>query len=257
MGLQGVDRAMVIAAQAFTALIPLLILASALSPGAGQDSVAQVLIRKFDLSGDAAIAVRELFTQTGDGATGGLSVLLLVFSGFSLTRRMQRMYLQAWRLEAVPGIRGSVNAAMGLAGLVLEIALLAFARSIVRGLPLEGVFGVGVSVLAGVLLWTSVPWLLLDRRVTWQRLLPAGALVSLGSALYGAASGVYMPRMMASYSERYGLFGVTLALVGWLLTMAFIVVGATVVGAELDRAPEPWARRIRHLVVAQRPGAHA
>ena len=51
--------------------------------------------------------------------------------------------------------------------------------------------------------------------------------------------------MLESYSERYGLFGVTLALVGWLLAISFIVVAATVVAAELDRAPEPWARRLR------------
>ena len=41
------------------------------------------------------------------------SLLLLVFSGVSLTRRLQRMYLQAWRLEPLPGVRGSLNAALG------------------------------------------------------------------------------------------------------------------------------------------------
>ena len=50
---------------------------------------------------------------------------------------------------------------------------------------------------------------------------------------------------MESYSERYGLFGVTLALVGWLLTVSLIIVASTVVAAELDRAEEPWARRVR------------
>jgi membrane protein len=55
-----------------------------------------------------------------------------------------------------------------------------------------------------------------------------------------------MPRLMTSYSERYGLFGVTVALVGWLLCIAFIIVGSTVVAAEFDRAPEPWATRLRY-----------
>jgi membrane protein len=50
---------------------------------------------------------------------------------------------------------------------------------------------------------------------------------------------------MESYSRRYGLFGVTLALVGWLLCVSLIVVVATIVAAEFDRAPEPWARRLR------------
>ena len=51
---------------------------------------------------------------------------------------------------------------------------------------------------------------------------------------------------MTSYSERYGLFGVTIALVGWLLCISFIIVGTTVVAAELDRAPESWATRLRY-----------
>ena len=95
------------------------------------------------------------------------------------------------------------------------------------------------------MLWTSVPWLLLDRRIPWRRLLPAGALTAVGAGIYGVATTIYMPRLMESNSERYGLFGVTLSLVGWLLCIALIMVAATVVAAEFDRAPERWARRLR------------
>jgi membrane protein len=57
------------------------------------------------------------------------------------------------------------------------------------------------------------------------------------------------------------MFGVTLALVGWLLAIALIVVAATVVAAEFDRAPDPWAERLRRrlrlarVAEAGRPGA--
>ena len=54
-----------------------------------------------------------------------------------------------------------------------------------------------------------------------------------------------MPALIESYSQRYGLFGVTLSLIGWLLVTALIILTATVVAAEFDRAQEPWARRIR------------
>jgi membrane protein len=59
------------------------------------------------------------------------------------------------------------------------------------------------------------------------------------------ASAIYMPRMFASYSERYGLFGVTLALIGWLLCIALIIVASTAVATVFDRTQDPWARRIR------------
>jgi membrane protein len=158
---------------------------------------------------------------------------------------MQRMYLQAWRLDRRPGVRGSVNAAIGLVALLLEIALLSLLRKLVRGLPLDWVLGAPLSLVASLALWTSIPWLLLDRRVPFRRLLPAGGLTAVAAGVYGVASTVYMPRTMETYSQRYGLFGVTVALVGWLLCSALILVAATVVAAEFDRAPEAWARRLR------------
>lgn len=243
--MQGIDRAMALSAQAFTALIPLLLVVSALSPSDSRELVSDAIIGRFELEGSAASAVEQVFTVPGDSAIGLLSVVLLVFSGVSLTRRMQRMYLQAWELEPLPGVRGSLNAALGLTVLLVEIALLSLVRTLVNALPFDWVLGAPVSVAVSVLLWTSVPWLLLDRRIPWRRLLPAGALTAAGASIYGIATTIYMPRLMQSNSERYGLFGVTLSLVGWLLCIAFIMVAATVVAGEFDRAPENWARRLR------------
>jgi membrane protein len=236
---------MAIAAQAFTALIPLLILIGALAPADHQDIVSDALIGRFRLGGDAAAAVRQVFEHPAGASTGLLSVLLLVFSGVSLTRRLQRMYQQAWELPPNKGLRNSLNAMLGLATLVTEIALLYFARSLVRPLPTGWILGVPLSAAGAVLLWTTIPWLLLDRRLRWSRLLPAGVLTATCTALYGVATTVYMPQLFETYSLRYGLFGVTLALVGWLLAVSFIIVAATVVAAEFDRDDDPWAIRMR------------
>jgi membrane protein len=244
--LGGIDRAMVISSQALTALIPLLLLVSTLAPASRRDLVSRALIRRFELKGEAADAVREVFAQpVGASSVGVLSVVILVFSGVSLARRMQRMYQDAWRLGHLPGVRGSFNTFLGLGALLLDIALLYLARSLVRALPLDWLLGVPVSLVTALLLWTFIPWLLLDGRVHWRRLIPTGAVATLCSGLYGIASTIYMPRMMEAYSERYGLFGVTLALVGWLLSIALIVVSATVVGAEFDRSEGWFARRVR------------
>src|SRR6185503_875875 len=107
--------AMALAAQAFTALIPLLLLTSAWVSADGGNAVADAMIRRFHLSGDGASAVTALFARQGDGTVGVLSVVLLVFSGVSLTRRLQRMYQQAWRVPPLAGVRGSFSAAFGLA----------------------------------------------------------------------------------------------------------------------------------------------
>ena len=245
VAIQGLDRAMVISSQAFTALIPLLIMMSAMLPAADASVVSDSLIRRFGLSGDSATSVEVVFAHSGSGSIGLVSVLLLVYSGISLTRRLQRMYLTAWQLPALPGVRGPINAAMGLGALLVEVSLLSLVRTIGRALPLDWLFALPFSVGASLLLWTSIPWLLMDRRIPWRRLLPAGLLAGTCATIYGLATSLYMPRLMESYNERYGLFGVTVALVGWLLCISFIVVAATVVAAELDRHPEPWARRIK------------
>jgi membrane protein len=249
---------MAIAAQAFTALIPLLLVVSALAPSDSRDLVSDAIIDKFELEGSAADAVDQLFARPGESAIGIVSVVLLVFSGISLTRRLQRMYLQAWRLDPLPGLRASLNAGSGLAALVLEVALLSLVRNLVEKVPFQWTLGAPVAVLASLALWTSVPWLLLDRRIAWRRLLPAGALTAACTSIYGVATTIYMPRVMQSNSERYGLFGVTLSLVGWLLCIAIVVVAATAVATEFDRAPEHWAGSLRArwgLEPAARPAA--
>lgn len=252
VAMQGVDRAMVIASQAFTALIPLLMLVSSLAPKSNRDLVSDAIIRRFELTGSAAEAVQQVFANSQQATTGLLGAVLLVFSGVSLARRMQRMYSQAWRVDLRPGVRGSFNAAIGLGALLLEVALLALARTLVRELPLDWVLGAPLSLVASLLIWTSIPYLLLDRRIQWRRLLPGGAIAALCASVYGVASTLYMPRLLESYSQQYGLFGVTLALIGWLLCISFIIVGATVLAAELDRAPEPWARRVRLALGSER-----
>jgi membrane protein len=245
LDLRGLDRAMVLASQAFTALIPLLILVSAVLPAGNTTVVSDAVIRRFGLSGEAAAAVEAVFAHPDSGSIGAASLLLLVFSGVSLTRRMQLMYVQAWRLPPLRGVRGSLNAMMGLTVLLVELALLYLVRSLVRSLPFDWALQLPLSWAAGALLWTTIPWLLMDRRISWRRLLPGGVLTAVLASVYGVATTVYMPAMMTSYSERYGLFGVTIALVGWLLCICFLLIAATVVAAELDRAPEHWPRRLR------------
>jgi membrane protein len=258
VALQGIDRATAIAAQAFTALIPLVLLASRLSPARQRGPVSDVFIRKFRLEGSAADAVRELFAHPSDASTSIFSVVLLVFSGVSLTRRMQRMYQDAWQLPPRRGVKGSLNAALALAVLLVEVGLLILIRTLVGALPAGWALSGTISVLGSLLLWTAIPWLLLDRRVSWRRLVPTGVLTATCAGVYALATPVYMPRLISTYSLRYGLFGVTLALVGWLLCVAFIFVTTTILAAELDRAADPWATRLRNrLGLGQRPGDRA
>ena len=106
----GIDRSMVLASQAFTSMIPLLILVATWAPADKDNVIAESIISKFHLEGDAASAVTQLFAVP-EGATGTVSTfsaLLLLISGTSFTRRFQRMYRSAYEqpkagFEAITG----------------------------------------------------------------------------------------------------------------------------------------------------------
>jgi len=252
--LGGLDRAMVIASQAFTTLIPLLIVSSAFLPIDDPDAVSDGMIRRLGLSGESADVVEEVFGNADPGSLGVFSIFLLVFSGVSFTRRMQRMYLHAWQIPTLQGMQGSAHAALGLLALLLEVALLSQLRGVVATLPLGWALTVVFSALASMVLWSTIPWLLVGRRTQWRRLVPGGVLTGTVVTVYGAATTFYMPELIQVYSDRYGLFGVTIALIGWLLCISVIWVAATAIATELDRAPQRWAVWLRaRLRIETRP----
>jgi putative membrane protein len=72
---------------------------------------------------------------------------------------------------------------------------------------------------------------------------------AIATALYGVATTVYMPSLVARYTSEFGLFGITIAIVGWLLAISVVLVASASIGAEFDRSRAHWA-----LVTKQRFG---
>jgi uncharacterized membrane protein YvlD (DUF360 family) len=154
------------------------------------------------------------------------------------------MYRAAWNREKA-GVRGNVFAVLGLAVLLGEVLLVYVIMSIVRDLPGDWLLALPLALLTGVAPWTSVPYLLLNRQVHWRRLLVAGALTASAMAIYGTATTLYMPDQIERYTSQFGLFGVTIAIIGWLLGAAGIVVASTAIGAEFDNSPAPWTLHLK------------
>ena len=73
--LEGFDRAIALASRAFIAVIPLAVVASAFTPA--DASLADRLVERFQLEGDAATAIRQLFTTPTD-VRGAATVVGLV-----------------------------------------------------------------------------------------------------------------------------------------------------------------------------------
>ncbi|MET0999884.1 MAG: phage holin family protein [Marmoricola sp.] len=244
--MEGIDRCLVLSSQAFTALIPLLIVVSAVVPPGGPEVVANTIINKFGLSGSSAESVEQLFAIDGaaESTLGVGSAILLLYSGVSFTRRLQKMYRAAWNRQKA-GVRGNMFAALALIVFLAEVLVVYAIMSLVHSLPTEWLLALPLAILTGFVPWTSVPYLLMDREVHWRRLLVTGGLTSVSMSVYGTATTLYMPEMIEVHTSEFGLFGVTIAIIGWLLGAAGIVIASTAVGAEFDQCRAPWALRLK------------
>ena len=67
--LEGFDRAMALAGQAFAALLPLLIVISAVSPTSGEDA-ASAIIDRLELSGQSAAVVQQAVAEPAEIENG-------------------------------------------------------------------------------------------------------------------------------------------------------------------------------------------
>lgn len=229
--LEGFDRAMALAGQAFAALLPLLIVLGVLSPGDGR-GLSETLIREFRLSGDTADTIKAAVgPSTSLRSIGVLGGVLLVVSALSFTRALQRLYFRAWRAERM-GLRANL---FGLLWLVV-FTLFWLALPVVENAT-DGVAGFVVSFGLSTALWLVTPWLLLGRTLSWRRLLPQALITAGGLVLFGIGSALYMPRAIGRTALEFGFIGVAFALLSWLFALALVLVTAAAVGSVLEEDP--------------------
>ncbi|HWK30250.1 MAG TPA: hypothetical protein VNS09_27020 [Solirubrobacter sp.] len=240
VAVQGVDRAMALGAQAYTALIPLLIVYASLLPRADSEDFADSLIKEFELRGATASTLKRAFAPAGEVESGvtALGIFMLVISALSFTRGMQRLYEGVFGLEKL----GVKNTPRALLWLVVVTAFFGL-RPLVLA-PFSGTLEVVMTLALSVLIWLVTPYLMLGRRVSWKRLLPGAVLSALGIAGVGIWSVLWMPHTLASSASQFGLIGIGFALLTWLVAVAGVIVVTSTGGALIaDRIEAARDRR--------------
>ncbi|WP_457185575.1 phage holin family protein [Nocardioides sp. P5_E3] len=254
--MEGFDRCIVLSSQALTALIPLFIVVASAAPAGQEDVIARSIIRRFNLSGASADAVEQLFL-TPAGASSSVSVfsaLLLIYSAMAFSRRLQSMYRAAWgRTKA--GLRSTMYAGLGLVAFTVMIGLSYLVRELASRFPLEWLWTIPLQAGVGLVLWTCIPYLLLERQVHWRRLLATGGASAVCMTILAIGTPIYMPGMMDRATADFGLFGVTITLLGWLLAAAGIVIGCAVMGAQFDSSDARWLVRLKSRFALTDPAA--
>ncbi|WP_168626534.1 YhjD/YihY/BrkB family envelope integrity protein [Cryobacterium sp. BB307] len=223
------DRAMTLAAQAFTSILPLVIVVAALRRG-DAEPIGRGLSNYLGLNDSAATALERVVPASSDvfNALGWFGTLLLIVSATAFSRALERFYARVWSKRKL-GFRAAWRLFAVLATILLGLVLVQLTRSVLRG---DGTY-VAFRGVAEFVLWTVVwllaGWIVLNRTVSFRSLLPGAVLCGIGLALVGGVGRIYLPVALASAAAQFGVLGITIAYVGWLFVlMSVVVIGVTI-----------------------------
>ncbi len=237
LAVQAADRAAGLGAQAFGALIPLLIVYASVVPLVDAKDFAAHISQSMGLKGSSALSVREVLAPaTGVGhSITVIGFVLVIVSSLSLARAMQRLYEVSYELPA-SGIRGTPWHLLWIALIPTYLTV----RPLISELA-GGWWHVAASLLLGATAWLATPYILLGRRMSWLRLLPGAVLTSLGLTALGGVSLIYLPHSVSTSARLYGTIGIAFSLLSWLVLAGFVLVGTATAGAVALQ----WTERLR------------
>jgi membrane protein len=240
------DRSVILSAQAFSAILPLFIVVATISPKPGGDSPGAFLARRLGLAAEdvTSLQVAVIPPPSARASVGVLGVVLALLTATSFARALQRSYELAWRLPRA-GLRAAWRPLALVIGLAVYVELLFLFGRLLRGVPAGTLLEDLVTFAGGWALWSGSGWILLGGRVRLRLLAAGGLLTTVGFTVLRRLSAIYLPTLVASNQQQYGLLGVAFTLYSWLSACAFIIVVATVVGAVLAEDPGRLGRFIR------------
>lgn len=228
-----VQASVVLAAQTFMALIPLLIGLTVIAPSGTSQGITEYARTRFGISGETNEQVTKL-VDTGDHMDSGFTVLgllIVLVSATSFTRALVRVYEGAWQLPKA-GLRGSVRGLVWLLGLVVYLLVISLAIRLTAS-PAFAISTLRRILLAAgsLVLWWITPFLLLCGRVKLRALVVTAVLTAASLVVAVAASAKFMPDKIRSSEARFGTIGAAFTIESWLVGMAVVIVVAAMLGA--------------------------
>ena len=223
--LELLDKSFVLAAQAFVALLPLVIVVVSLFVADSGDTIANAIGNRFGLDSAAQLALRALFAHPTIATVNWLAVVVSLLSAFSLSRRLARVYAAIFAVTPLPRKKNW----HGLVWIVLQVALLVGA-SMLRDVRIgSGPVLAAVAFVALLVLWfvADMLGLLLLVPAAPRRMMAASAVLSsLGRAGMAVWSFLYLSKSLERQAEQFGPIGVTFGIFTYLLVAALVYVGA-------------------------------
>ena len=234
------DRVFGMAGQSFLAVIPLLIISSSWLSQSDGRALATALNTRLGLTGVTADTVTLLFSRPEGSAevstASGLSLALLFFSVNSFTRTLRRSIEGPWELPKV-GWKGQLSGLLGVVLLiVMQVTLAVIAVEWVSTSAAQGFLEGLVRTVVATAFWIAIGRALTHGRLSVARLWPGALVGGVGSTAIAVWTVTVLPGIFERDGARYGVIGVALALVTWLLAFSGLIVLVGVAGAQIARA---------------------
>jgi uncharacterized BrkB/YihY/UPF0761 family membrane protein len=224
------DRAMTLAAQVFTSILPILIVAgslrSRLNPAAGS-----ALAENLGLDARTAQLVQQSLPREAEvvSATGIFGALLLIVAATSFARALERCFRKIWRTPKV-GIRFAWRWVVAIVAIVIGITLVVATRNVVDGAGAMPVLELVAEAAIWCVLWWIASWIVINRSVGLRALLPGCVLAGIGFAGAALVGRVYLPPTLAASANQFGVLGLAFSYIGWLFVLMFVLLVAVTIG---------------------------
>ncbi|HSK27625.1 MAG TPA: YhjD/YihY/BrkB family envelope integrity protein [Jiangellales bacterium] len=239
------DRAMTLAAQAFTSVLPVVIVIAVLRPGR-PDEIGDTVAQQLGLPPTSRQVLVESLPEAAEASAsfGVIGVLVVVVSATSFSRALERMYARIWDV-ARPGIRGAWRWLAVLVAVVLALVVIRFTQSVLAELPYSVLWRTTRTILVWAVVWTLAPWLLMRGQVAARLLVAGGVVTGVGMGLLGLVGAVYLPIALTSSAQQFGALGVAFTYIGWLFVVSMVVVVGAVLGHAAARDEGRLGRVLR------------
>ncbi len=230
----GFDRAIALASGALTATIPLTIVSSAIVSQLGGKDTADRIIDRYELSGEGAEAVKDIFSPATEVETslGIIGFFFLLLAVLSFTRGVQRLFEQVWELTPL-SVRNTANGLLWVGGLVLYLGFSSLVHTALGRSRLDLSAALLIAPVCAVYLaWSGR--VLSARRIPTRDLVPFAILGSVALAIYSVGATVYVPHLFDSFANRYGVIGAVFAMISALFCVMVVIVASAAAGREIN-----------------------
>nr|WP_237421973.1 YhjD/YihY/BrkB family envelope integrity protein [Gordonia sp. SID5947] len=232
------DRAMTLAAQAFTSVLPIVILLTALPNHTYLTKALDGLGVDPGRVDPGRVDIASTSTPQSLTAFGILGALMTIGGATSLSRALGRMYVSVWEVNKLP-ISGwwrwvvvifAIPLGVVAQGLAASLHGISFTDVTIDG---YGALGVTLEIVATFLIWSimwaTLPRLLVSSQVPMRLLALNGAVTGIFVTVLMVGSRLALPTIMGETTNHYGTLGMVFVAISWLFFFAGIVVVCAVV----------------------------